>query len=131
MLRVIEKVLSDPIRMIPKPGVRFVPGMVVRSATLEDGTLVCDVSDGRSILGIVENECEVDELSFHRANMVKVWAQKMVFRTTRYEGKFRPGGPVYVRDGMLTADKPFENAMCVARTTGTPEDLGQLEAVWI
>jgi hypothetical protein len=105
--------------------------MVVQSVELEDGTLVCDVSDGKSILGIVENECEVDELSFNRANMVKVWAQRMVFRTTRHEGKFLPGGPVYVRDGILTADKPFEDALYVARTTGTPEDLGQLEAVWI
>ena len=133
-MKVIET-LCDPIRLIAKPGVEFEPGMVVKLSELKDGTPVCDIGDEKCSIGISDSLCLArKKVSYKKENMVRVWTSRMIFRTTRYDtsSKFKPGGPVYVLNGYLTATRPFEDAPYVGRVTKVPEAAGeQLECLWL
>ena len=136
MFEIVESTYSDPVRMIAKPGVVFIPGQIVMTRETEDGNTVCDLADGSMrALGLAGNECYVKKLSFLMADMVEVWSQRMIFRCDQYEvgTKFGPGSPLYVgKNGLFTSKPQSEDFPWVARVTMVPNNKHEyFEAQWL
>jgi hypothetical protein len=136
MLKVVEKIYESPIRMIAKPGVKFEPGQVGRIIELPNGTAICDISDGMSAIGIVGSRRFITgELSFLPEDMIRLWTQRMVFRTDRYDKRFKyeTGAALYVnRFGLLSLEPAIEGAHYVARViTGPSRNHRHFEALWL
>lgn len=139
MLQIIEPTYDEPVRMLAKPGVLFIPGQVVSTMETEEGDTICDLAqnDNRA-LGLVGATCYVrgKKVSYQITDMLEVWAQRMIFRSDQYAPgtRFSPGSALYVgKDGWLTSDKPDEeDTPCVARVTMVPDDKHEyFEALWL
>jgi hypothetical protein len=136
LLKIVEKIADSPVRMLVKPGVKFFPGFIVKLVDYGQD-VVCDLCDGPGAVGVAGSRCYVktDGVSFDPKLMLKVWPQRMVFRTDRYEEEGFPeegGHPLYVSQrGLLTGVKP-ERGLCVARLISPPDaDRTYLEALWL
>jgi hypothetical protein len=122
--------------MLAKPGVKFFPGNIVKLVDYGQD-IVCDLCDGPGAIGVAGSRCYVksEEVSFDPKLMLKVWPQRMVFRTDRYETEGMPevgGCPLYVSGrGILTVMKP-ERGLSVARLISPPDAARDyLEALWL
>jgi hypothetical protein len=136
LLKIIEKICDGPAKMLVMPGVKFMPGHIVK-LTEYGQDVVCDLCDGTGAVGVAGSRCYVktSEVSFDPKLMLKVWPQRMVFRTDRYEEEGMPeegGGPLYVSGrGLLTVIKP-EKGLYVARLIRPPDaERTYLEALWL
>ncbi len=134
MFKICEK-LCGPVRVMAKPGVRFIPGRAAKLCESSTGNLICDISDGYSVFGLIGNYNFVDEFSFEFDDMVELNVARMVFRTDQYVKKFEynTGNPLYInKRGIFTVEKPFENSYCVGRViTGPREGKQWFEGLWL
>jgi hypothetical protein len=135
VFRVVENTCNTPIRMIARPGVKFIPGRVAKLYTLDSGTLACDIGDENDYFGIIDSFRLVSELSFEAADMVELWTSRMVFRTDQYDKKceYKTGNSLYVgKKGLFTTQAPRENATYVAKViTGPEAGRKHFEALWL
>ncbi len=137
MFRVVEKTYNTPIRMIARPGVRFVPGRMAKVYTLESGTLACDIGDRNNVFGVIGSYRFIrgEDPSFAPEDMVELWIPRMVFRTDQYDKKheYKTGDTLYSNDkGLFTVDEPYQNASYVARVITGSDEIGHFfEALWI
>ena len=136
MLKIVEKLCEDPIHMLIKPGVKFEVGQIVKLIDFGDD-IVVDICDGNLAFGIAGNRCYVDSDSvvYDLKRMLKVWSQRMVFRTTMFnhQYKYKAGGGLYVDgEGVLTTEKTKEDSTCVARVISGPNGKRKyIEALWL
>lgn len=137
MLKIVEKICDDPIHMLVKPGVRFEVGQIVKLVDFGKDVVVDVCSDGISALGIAGNRCYVDsdKVVYDPKQMLRVWSQRMVFRTSMFEHKreYKAGTALYVNvRGILTAGKPGKEFGCVARVISGPDEKRKyIEALWL
>ena len=136
MFKVVEKICDEPLRMLAKPGVKFRPGFVVKLVEL-GGDMVCDLADEKNALGIAGSRLHIkdESLRFEPKSMLKVWAQRMVFRTDLYDKTHEmcTGMSLFVSDdGLLTTGKPEGTKLYVAKLISPPdEEHAYLEALWL
>ena len=137
MLKIIEKVEPGPIRFPAKPGVNLQAGCIGRVVDYE-GVQVVDLSDGYGVFGVIGNKRMMNYISFDREDLVSIWPQRMVFKTSQYDResiiKYIGGQSLYVnRKGLLTPQKPREDCLCIAKLTKVPGkgSLNYIEALWL
>jgi hypothetical protein len=122
--------------MLIKPGVRFEVGQIVKLVDFGED-IVADICDGDLAFGIAGNRCYVDSDSvvYDLKRMLKVWSQRMVFRTSMFDHqhKYEPGAGLYVDGvGVLTTGKAKEDSTCVARVISGPNGKRKyMEALWL
>ena len=137
MLKIVEKVVSSPVRFPIKPGIKVKAGMVGRLVEY-DGHLVVDISDdGSQVFGVIGNKRFIDgkSVSFDREDLVNIWPQRMVFKTDIYDktAEYENGQALYVNDGLLTAKSVEGGSPLVARLTRTPsaDEKSYIEVLWL
>ena len=134
MFEVIETTIEEPIRIFAAPESVFKPGLIGQFQEL-DNNIVCCLSDGSKPIGIVDDTKE-RESWFNPKSMVRIWTQRMVFRTDQFDKscEYKIGIPLYVsKKGMLTAQRPdIEDAQYVARLITPPgNNKPYVEALWL
>ena len=126
MFKLVESSHTDPVRMAVAPGTNFKPGHIAQIKEIE-GNIFCELSNGSCPFGIVGTLTDL--------NMIRVYPQKMVFRTSTYQSdkKYKEGCALYVsKNGILTSEAPFTDALYVARMITPPDNSKKyLEALWI
>jgi hypothetical protein len=134
MFKIVESINKAPIRFPIKPGVKIVPGCVVRLNEL-DGNIVVDISDGENVFGIASNACKNISGRLCFGDIVNVHVQRMIIRTDRFDKKYDIdiGSSLYVNKyGILTSLKPFDKSYIVAKViTPASEQKQFIEALWL
>lgn len=136
MLKIVEKTISNPVRMPIKPGISVKAGMVGKLVDYK-GNLVVDIADSHRAFGIIgtKRKIEGDEVSFDREDMVNIWPQRMVVKTDIFDpvNHYRGGQSLYVARGILTPDPPLPDSYVVAKLTMEPtgEERRLIELLWL
>jgi hypothetical protein len=134
VFEVVETTLDEPIRIFAAPEAVFWPGLIGQFREL-NGNIVCGLSDGTKPIGIVDDSKE-KEPWFNPRSMIRLWTQRMVFRTDQYAKgvEYHTGMPLYVNySGLLTSQKPpADDRQFVARLITPPSaDKPYFEALWL
>lgn len=131
MIRVIESLADFPIRFLPDEDYigKFEAGMVVQLVTKNGVPCVRPCYDGTKPLGVVG-----ESVGREIYDLVPVWFDTMLFRTDKIcNEKFPPGSPLYIKDGLFTVVRPFEDALYVGHVVSTIFEMGDklIEVNWI
>lgn len=128
MLKVIESLSNDPVRLKPANGVKLQVGLVGQIVEI-DGIPTCTISDGSRPFGIISK-------INGPYGMVSLLFDTMILRTDKYEknaGKYEPGTPLYVsKKGKITAKKPTDFSTPVGHVISGPSSSKKyIELNWI
>lgn len=130
MFKIVESLILDPIRILSPLKSRVKPGSIGQLKEF-DGNIVCELSDGTRPFGIVGDVIYTDS----KYKFIQVFPQRMVFKTNEYEWKknYSGGCSLYVsKNGRFTSEKPFKDALCVAKMISPPDERkGYFEALWL
>ncbi len=127
------------MRLFAAPWATFEPGMIVRLVE-HDGIMVCDIHNNNNsehAIGIIDSTRRrpLKKISFDKTKMVRVWTQRSLFSSDKFEPgqKYIAGNGLYVSErGLLMANRPYEDALPVARLIQAPTDKYPcFEALWI
>lgn len=128
MFKIIEFV-SNPIRLIPIYGNKFVPGTIVSLVGYQ-----CEVSNGERPFGFANNY--VDATAAENYELVTVFFSRLVFRTDVYDksswGEYITGSELYIdNSGIFTVDRVRDGQLSVGKIiTGPSERKPDFEAIW-
>lgn len=128
MLKVIESMSKDPVRLKPAQNVKLKVGLVGQIVE-SDGIPTCTISDGSRPFGIISK-------IKGPYGMVSILLDTMVLRTDSYEkraGRYEPGAPLYVsKNGKLTVKKIHDDSIMVGHVISGPDaNQRYIELNWI
>jgi hypothetical protein len=133
MLKLVEAVVVDPIRFPVKPGVKLLPGNVVKIVQY-DNNLVVDLCDGYNAIGLLGNRCSGgNKIDFTKS--AKVYPQRMIADIKHFDRNnlLSPGCSLYCNfDGVLSSKKPFESALILAKVISPiTEKRNAMQILWL
>lgn len=128
MLKVIESVSGNQVRLKPANNIKFQVGLVGQILDV-DGITSCTISDGSRPFGIISK-------IKGPYGMVSMLVDTMILRTDKYEkkvGLYESGSPLYVSNkGKLTIKKNNESSILVGHViSGPTDDQKYIELNWI
>lgn len=116
MLKIVEAVNKNSVRLPVKPGVKITPGHIVKT-TMFGNQLVIDVCDGDSPFGISGNRC-IGGTFVDYKRIVRVYLQRMIVNITKFDrnSNMGIGDSVYCNEvGVLTSNKPFLDSIVLGK----------------
>jgi hypothetical protein len=135
MFKIIESISPDPIRFPAKPEIKLTPGHIIKIIDYQ-GNLVVDLCDGSYAFGVVGNVVYGgSKLDFSKGSIAHVYPQRMVANIEKFDRKSDPvvGCSLYCNTkGMLSAKKPFENAIVLAKVIYLPSaEKKHMQILWL
>lgn len=128
MLKIIESVSNNQVRLKPASNTKFQVGLIAQILEI-DGVTSCTVSDGSRPFGIISKINGPH-------GMISMLIDTMILRTDKYEkraGKYESGNPLYVSsNGKLTIKKNNESSILVGHVISGPTNTQKyIELNWI
>lgn len=117
MLKIVESIYSRFVRLPIKPGIKLVPGQLVKTANYKDYTVI-DVSDGYNVFGICSNRVYSENIEVDYKCLAKVYCQKSIVHTDNFDRncKLSIGCSLYSNQhGMLTSNKLYNNFIIIGK----------------
>jgi hypothetical protein len=132
-MKLVEAVGISPMRFPVKPGVKLVPGHVVKIVEYE-GNLVVDLCDGYNAIGLLGNRClGGNEINFTKK--AKIYPQRMIADVMKFDRKntIESGNSLYCNTkGVLSSKKPFEGSMVLAKVVSpATENKRAMQILWL
>ena len=133
MFRLVESTGPDPLRFPIKPGVKLMPGHVIKLVE-HDGDLVADRCDGYAPLGLLGNRC-IGKENVDFSRRADIYLQRMIADVGKFDrrNKIKTGSSLYCnRRGILSSKKPFEGALVLAKViTPANEEKKYMQILWL
>lgn len=133
MFKLVEAITLEPIRLPIKPGIKIVPGHIVKTIYYEDN-LVIDICDGYAPLGIAGNRC-IGGTTIDYKRVVKVYPQRMIADLLKFDRKniIEIGNSLYCNsNGVLTNKQPFEDSIVLGKViTPAGDNRRYMQILWI
>lgn len=128
MLKVIESMSKDTVRLKPAKNIKLQVGLIGQLIEV-DGIPNCTISDGSRPFGIISK-------IKGPFGMVSILLDTMILRTDKYEkqdGKYKFGNPLYVSNkGKLTIKKNNDASITVGYVISGPNSNQKyIELNWI
>ena len=131
--RLVESENPHPMRFPVKPGVKLMPGDVVKIVTYQDD-LVADRCDGYNALGLLGNRC-VGDNGINYTIQAQIYPQRMIADVGRFDrkNKIGIGSSLYCnKRGILSSKKPYLSAMVLAKViTPANEEKSHMQILWL
>jgi hypothetical protein len=131
--RLVESENPSPMRFPVKPGIKLMPGDVVKLIDYQ-GDMVADKCDGYNPLGLLGNKCVGDDI-INYSKSAQIYPQRMIADVGRFDrrNKIGIGSSLYCsKKGVLSSKQPYAGAMVLAKViTPANEEKSHMQILWL
>lgn len=133
MFKLIDSAFLTPVRYPVKPEVKLTPGTVVCISDY-NGCPVVDICNGNGAFALCGIRYQAGNcIDFKK--LALIYPQRAVINISKYDRKsvIKIGSSLYCNEsGELTADKPFENSIILAKViTPSNSEKKNIQILWL